>query len=153
MPLTDQDIAALQNTLVHRKGKCKECKGSGKAPWRPAGQCPTCSSSGEGDYLLGDMVRVRCKNWIPAPSGGWNHKPEQTEPFHPGDCPDCHEGTVASTDIMDWADAAAAIGTPFNMRKEGDTWCAFYEDMYDKRGEGPSLMEAVLLALEKAEEK
>ncbi len=92
-------------------------------------------------FVFGEMVRVKCQA-----CNGTKWKRYGRRGQH---CPDCSgRGTIASTDGIVWADAAASLGFPFNMRKEGDTWFAWYEDMYDKRGEAPDLLAAVLAAIE-----
>jgi hypothetical protein len=56
--------------IAFKRGPCKECGGDGKPKYpnlviltnaTKDAYCPTCSGSGDGDYLLGDMVRKECK--------------------------------------------------------------------------------------------
>lgn len=135
------------NELAHLEKDCPRCGGSssgvrsgieGRYPLDVA--CSLCGGTGK-VFVFPEMVRVKCDHRGHGPT---------PRPWIKN-CSDCGgRGTIASTDGMVWADAAAALGYPFNMRKEGDTWFAWYEDMWDKRGEAPDFRAAVITAIEAA---
>ena len=133
--MDDPDMAFL-------KGPCKECGGKGKVmQWDcHVILCLKCHGVGE-TYLLGDMVRKKCLRKVRRTHG------EPTY-YHPDGCDFCHGlEFTPSTELGDWTDAAAAIGTPLILRRNAVEWVVWYQDMEDKQGHDADLMVAIKVML------
>ena len=154
--------------IAFRKVPCKECGGliilellkpDSNNPHadiaKNVGSCPTCNGEGE-TYWLGDMVRKKCILHWELVGHGYHKRYE----VNPNECDGCHGlGSIPSTELGDWFEAALNHCDEVRVCKEDDDKEFYLEDYSDQEGCGntlkgygrdPDPLTALKLALEKA---